>query len=107
MFERKKERNTSIYTKYIDKAIRGANIEDAANSAKKTSEVSQDTKNRIYIHSYIHKLVSEEKGFMEILTELNNKFSAPEYIKYKEFFPIWVMDKLEKNQKKNNKERDF
>ena len=44
---------------------------------------------------------------MEILTELNNKFSAPEYIKYKEFFPIWVMDKLEKNQKKNNKERDF
>ncbi len=107
MFERKEERNTSIYTKYIDKAIRGANIEDAANSVKKTSEVSQDTKNRIDIHSYIHKLVSEEKGFMEILTELNNKFSAPEYIKYKEFFPICVMDKLEKNQKKNNKERDF
>ncbi len=103
MFKENPSRNASICRKYIDKAVSGANIETTANSLRKRIEVNPDTEHRMDIQRYIHKLVSEGNEFAVIWDELSARFPNS---KYKGYFPRWIMDKIEKSKRQDNKERE-
>lgn len=107
MFKEKPRKNASIYGDYIDKSVRGVNIGYAAsavNSIRKQSKVNPDTKHRLDIQTYIHKLVSEGNEFIVIWNKLNDRFPDS---KYKEYFSHWIKDKIEKSKRTNNKEREI
>ena len=104
MFKENTSRNASIYTKYIDKAVRGANIESIVVSMRKQIEVDPDTKHIMDIQSYLNILVSEGNEFSVIWNELNKKFPDS---KYKQYFSQWIMDKIEKSKRTNNKGREI
>ena len=100
-------KNSSIFTKYRGKAVRGSNIEEAARDVanmRKQEQVNQDTQHRLAIQSCIHKLISEGNEFAALLNELNKKFPDS---KYEEYFSNWIMDKLEKSKRSNNKGREI
>lgn len=104
MFKENPSKNASIYTKYIDKAVRGANIEAVAKSLRKRTEVNLDTKHRMDIQRCIYKLVSEGNELAVIYDKLNKEFPDS---KYKEYFSQWIKDKIEKSKGTNNKGREI
>ena len=94
MFKENPSRNASICRKYIDKAVRGANIETTDNSLRKRIEVNPDTEHRMDIQG---------NEFAVIWDELSARFPNS---KYKGYFPRWIMDKIEKSKRQDNKERE-
>ena len=107
MFKEKTSKNNVLrHADYRDKAVKGANIEEAARETaamRKRTKVNPDTEHRMDIQRYIYKLVSEGNEFAVIWDKLSARFPNS---KYKGYFPNWIMDKIEKSKRQDNKERE-